>query len=191
MNRPTPLPAAPRLAAAILAATAALLAGGVSPAARADGPATQPASAQRATVAPLAESDVRALMERVEAAARARDVERLAALLADDCRIELHTRVGGTEQVTRFTKAEYVEMLTSGYAAMRDLQAYDYAMSDVRVELDDGGATVRAVVHEGAAFSGGTVATRSEEVSRVERRGDALRLVAVTATTTAAPAKAR
>lgn len=186
MNRRTPRPAAPRLAGLLLAATAVALAAGALPAARAAAPA-----ARVATAAPLAEAEVRALMERVEAAARARDVERLAALLAEDCRIELRTRIGGDERVTTFTKAEYVEMLTSGYAAMRDLKAYDYAMSDLRVQLDGDGATVHAVVHEGAAFAGGTVATRSEEVSRVERRGDALLLVAVSATTEAAPAKVR
>ena len=190
-------PAGSRPAARFAAVTAVVfgvaLGAGFAPAVHADGArdraAAQASAAQSATAAPVDEAEVRALMQRVEAAARARDVQRLAALLADDCRIELRTHIGGDERVTTFTKAEYVEMLTSGYAAMRDLRAYDYRMSDLRVRLEPGGATVWAVVHEAAAFAGGTVATRSEETSRVERRGDALLLVAVSATTEAAPSK--
>jgi hypothetical protein len=176
----------PGLAGALLVASAAWLAAGVTSAALGDTPSVRAADAT-----PLVEADVHKLMRQVEAAARARDVRRLAALLADDCTIELRTRTGGREHVTTFTKAEYVEMLTSGYAAMRDLQAYDYAIGELQVELEPAGATVRAVVHEAAVFPGGTVATRSEEVSRVERRGDALLLVGVTATTAAAPAQAK
>jgi ketosteroid isomerase-like protein len=174
------------IAGALLIAAAPFLAIGLAPAAFADAP-----SARVAAATPLVEADVRKLMQQVEAAARARDVPRLAALLADDCTIELRTRMGGREHVTTFTKAEYVEMLTSGYAAMRDLQAYDYTIGQMQVELEPAGATVRAVVHEAAVFPGGTVATRSEEVSRVERRGDALLLVGVTATTEAAPAQVK
>lgn len=193
MNRPTPRITVARLTGALLAGTAVAIAAVAVPSiGHADTPAARAATTARsATAAPVAEADVRALMQRVEHAARARDVERLAALLADDCRIELRTRMGGKEHLTPFTKAEYIGMLTSGYASMRDLQAYDYEMSQLEVQLDPGGATVRAVVHEAAVFPGGTVATRSEEVSRVERRGDALQLVVVTATTEAAPAKAR
>lgn len=176
----------PGLAGALLIAATPWLAIGLAPAALADAP-----SARVAAATPLVEADVRKLMQQVEAAARARDVQRLAALLADDCTIELRTRMGGREHVTTFTKAEYVEMLTSGYAAMRDLQAYDYTIGELQVELEPTGATVRAVVHEAAVFPGGTVATRSEELSRVERRGDALLLVGVTATTEAAPAQAK
>jgi predicted lipid-binding transport protein (Tim44 family) len=189
-DRPRPLPASrpfatARRRVALLACLGGALAAaaGVAPAGAADAPARTAASATNA--APLAEAEVRALMQQVAFAARARDVERLAGLLADDCRIELRTTMGGREEVTQFTKAEYVQMLTSGYASMRELQAYDYELVELQVEIEPRGATVRAIVHEAATFPGGTVATRSEEVSRVERRGDALQLVAVSATTQA------
>jgi hypothetical protein len=186
MNRTIPRPAAPRLAALLVVGAAVPLAGTTAPSAGAETPA-----ARVATAAPVAAADARALMQQVEAAARARDVQRLAALLAEDCRIELRTRTAGGEAATKFTKAEYVRMLTSGYAAMGDLRAYDYRIDELHVELDAGGATVRAVVRETAVFDDGTVATRSDEVSRVERRGDAVVLVEVIATTAAAPAKVR
>lgn len=188
MNRPH-CPFRRPVAARGSVACALLLAAFAPPAAVAEPAAAHPAHAARpAAAAPLAADEVRALMQRVEHAARLRDVDRLAAALADDCRIELRARIAGQEHVTRFTKGEYVEMLHGGYAAMRDLQQYDYEMRDLQVVLEPGGtaATVRADVFERSVFQGVQTQTRSVEESRVERRGDALVLVAVTATTEAA-----
>ncbi|HUO80812.1 MAG TPA: hypothetical protein VMU00_11785 [Steroidobacteraceae bacterium] len=134
---------------------------------------------------PLAEGEVRTFMAGVEHAARARDVGRLAASLAPDCRIELRTRIGGQERVTLMTRDEYVGMLTSGYAALKDLEAYDYEVTgqQVTLERDPPAATVVSQVTETVVFGGRRQVTRSEETARVERRADGLKVVAVSALT--------
>jgi len=170
----------------LLAACGTLLA---APAARpsAPPPAAAPAAAPAAVsrvAAPLAEPEVRAFMTRIENAARARDVAELAATLAQDCRVELRTRLQGREQVTVLTRAQYVEMLQNGYAAFKDLERYDYALGDVRITLAaDGSATVVSRVTETLVFGGERTVTESEETSRIERRGEELKLVAVSALT--------
>lgn len=157
MRLPTPPAVAALLAAALL----------VSGPARAEDPPT--------------DAGVRALMQAVESAARARDPAALALLLAPDCRIELRAVVAGREQLTLFTREEYVAMLTRGYAAMKDLEDYDYRVSALQISYDLApvGATVTSDVRESFVFKGRHVATLSHETARIERRGDALLLVAV------------
>jgi hypothetical protein len=135
---------------------------------------------------PLAEAEVRAFMTELEHASRARDLARLTAALAADCRIELRAEIDGHEQVTLLTRDEYVELLGTGYAALKNLEQYDYELSNVRVTLehDPPGATVVSQVTETMVFSGKRLVTESVETSRVERRAGALRLVAVSALTT-------
>ncbi len=136
---------------------------------------------------PLAEGEVRAFMSQVEHASRARDVGRLAATLSPDCRIELRTRIGGQERVTLMTRDEYLEMLTSGFASFKDLQAYDYEVGEqtIAIEHDAPAATVVSQVTETIVLGGQRQVTHSEETARVERRADGLKLVAVSALTTA------
>jgi hypothetical protein len=140
-----------------------------------------------AAAPPLAEAEVRAFMAQVEFASRARDVGRLAALLAPDCRIELRTRIGGQERVTLMTRDEYVEMLNGGYAALKDLEAYNYEVNDqaIVIEHDEPAATVVSHVTETVVFGGQRQVTRSEETARVERRADGLKVVGVSALTAA------
>ena len=135
----------------------------------------------------LTESEVRTFMSGVEAASRARDVPRIAATLAPDCRIELRTRIDGQERVTLMTRDEYVELLTSGYASLKALQGYDYEVSDQRIALehDAPAATVVSHVTETMVFGGHRQVTESEETARVERRADGLKVVGVSALTTA------
>ena len=140
----------------------------------------------RADAAPtLTEGEVRAFMRTVEYASRARDVQRLGAALATDCRIELRTQIGGQERVTLMTGEEYLEMLTSGYASLKELDAYDYEVDEqqVTVEHDPPAATVVSHVTETIVFGGQRQITHSEETARVERRGDGLKLVAVSSLT--------
>jgi hypothetical protein len=137
----------------------------------------------------LAETEVRAFMGALAVAARERDVARLAAALADDCTIELRSRIDGHERTTALTKAEYVQMLDRGYLSMRDLQAYDYRIVGMQVAIDADGraATVHSQVSETAVMGGRASATRSEETTRVARRNGRLVAIAVTAITEAAP----
>lgn len=140
--------------------------------------------------APLAEQDVRAFVASVADASRDRDLDRLAAALADDCTIRLRTRFGGQEHVTELDKREYLAMLRDGFIALKDLERYDYQVGAVDVSLDGAqAADVRAVVTETLVYGGRASTTVSEEDSRVERREGRLVLVAVTATTSG-PAQA-
>ena len=176
-------------AGCILAAAPAAAPAAASPAAAAARASAPPASSTRAATprldAALSEEEVRAFMTHLANASRARDVAQLAAALADDCRIELRTRLQGREQLTQLTRAQYVELLQSGYAAFRDLERYEYVQSDVRVTLaaDDSAATVVSNVTETLVLDGTPAVTESEETSRIERRGGELRLVAVSALT--------
>lgn len=134
---------------------------------------------------PPAEAEVRALLGKVEHASQERNLAALAALLAADCRIELITRINGREQVTLLTRDEYLGMLSHGYAAMKDLEHYDYSVSNLTISYDrePPGATVTSLVHESFALEGRAVATDSRERSRIERRDGVLKLVAVSAET--------
>lgn len=132
---------------------------------------------------PLAEAEVRALMTQVAAASNARDVQGLAGTLSADCRIELRSSIGGREAVTLFDKGEYVDMLTSGYAAMKALERYDYHVAAISIELESGAATVESQVTETSVFGGRELVTQSVETARVERRDGRLVIVAVSSLT--------
>lgn len=171
---------------ALLATCGLLAAAPLVPAAAATLPAASAAAPAAAHPdAPLAEAEVRAFMTRIENAARARDLERLAASLAADCRVELRTRIDGHEQLTLLTRTQYLELLESGYAAFRDLKQYDYELGDVRVTLAPDGAAATVVSHvtETLVFQGSRTVAESVETSRIERRGGELKLVAVSALT--------
>jgi hypothetical protein len=129
--------------------------------------------------------DVRTFMTHVENVSRARDLGKLAAMLSADCRIELRSTVEGREHVTLLTRDEYLEMLSTGYAALKDLGQYDYEVTNLEVTLEHEppGATVVSHVRESFVFEGRQIVTESREVSRVERRGGELKLVAVSAET--------
>jgi len=143
--------------------------------------ATPPAGA----APPLTQAEVSQLMTTVESASRGRDVPRLGATLAGDCRIELTTRIGGRERVTLMTRDEYIEMLTNGFAALKDLQEYDYVVDsqNITLERDGSAATVVSRVTETVVLGGQRQVTHSEETARVERREGAAKIVAVSALT--------
>lgn len=138
---------------------------------------------------PPAEAEVRSVMDAIARAARARDLPQLAAVMAADCRVELRTLIGGREQITLLTRAEYVELLAGGYAALKDLEDYDYQVGaqQVSLENDPPAATVVSQVTETMVFDGRRTLTASEETARLERRGGRLLLVAVSSLTRALP----
>jgi hypothetical protein len=134
---------------------------------------------------PLVPAEARALMTEIAAASDARDVKRLAATLAADCRIELRTLIEGQERVTLYTRDDYLAMLEHGYAAMADLEDYHYAVHELSLtlETDPPAATLVSAISESFTFQGRHRETRSEETSRLERRDGRLMLVAVSSLT--------
>jgi len=130
-------------------------------------------------------AEVRTFMAQVAAASRARDVEAIAAALSSDCRIEFRSVIGGREQVTLLTRAEYVKFLKTDLAALNDLSGYDYRSSTLKVSIDHEppGATVVSRVHESFTVGEQRRVMDSLETARVERRDGALKLVAVSAET--------
>ena len=143
------------------------------------------AFAARAAEAPLAAPEVRSFMAAVATASNARDPDRIAALLGGDCRIELRTTLAGREQVSLFTRDEYVTMLKNGYAGLAELTDYEYRVDAQQVTLDSDppGATVVSSVTETFMFQGRRHPTHSEETARVERRGGRPMVVAVSSLT--------
>ncbi len=134
---------------------------------------------------PPSAAEVRAFMARIASASRARDVDALAAALSSDCRIEFRTQLDGREQVTLLTRAEYVDYLRHGFAALKELPDYEYRASTLSVTLDrePPGATVESRVHESFTLNRQHRETDSRETARVERRDGQLKLVAVSAET--------
>lgn len=126
---------------------------------------------------------VRALMTELADAARARDVARLAAPLARDCRIEQNTDIGGRIQRATMSCEQYTASLAEGTAAFRDLDAYDYRVLSQRIVLDAHGAVVYSRIEERVVLGGREHITESEEEARVERREGALRIVRVSSLT--------
>ena len=130
---------------------------------------------------PLTAAEVRTLMADLAAASRARDVPRLAAALAPDCRIELRTLIGGREQITLLTRDDYLAMLGAGDLALRALEEYDYVASDreVTLEAEPPAATVVSLVTESFTLHQQHRVIHSEQTARLERRDGQLRVVAV------------
>lgn len=132
-------------------------------------------------------AEVRTFMAGVASAARARDLSRLGAAMADDCRIELRTLIDGHEEITLLTRAEYLEQLEGGYAALAEPEQYDYRVTAQRISLErePSAATVVSRVTETVSSRGRRLATATEETARLERRDGRLRLVAVSSLTRA------
>lgn len=136
---------------------------------------------------PLGTAEVRTFMAGIASAARDRDVSRLGAAMADDCRIELRTLVSGREEISLLTRGEYLEQLEGGYAALADPAHYDYRVTAQRISLEQEptAATVISRVTETVSSRGRRTATASEETARLERRDGRLLLVAVSTLTRA------
>ena len=126
---------------------------------------------------------VRALMTELADAARARDVSRLAAPLARDCRIEQNTDINGRIQRATMSCEQYTASLAEGTAAFRDLDAYDYRVLSQRIVIEAHGAVVFSRIEERVVLGGREHITESEEEARVERREGALRIVSVSSLT--------
>lgn len=133
---------------------------------------------------PLTEPEVRAFVAEVESAAAARDVERIGATMAADCRIEIRTHFEGREHVVTMSKDEYLGMLDKGFSGFRDLQSYAYDIEPTAIRIEGAhAATVVGRVREDLVIRGVESATLSDETWRVERRDGRLVLAEVVATT--------
>lgn len=173
------------VAALVLSASCGCATAG-APAGSVADPSTAIASTAADTrAAPLTDAEVRSFMQSVAAAARARDVPRLAALLDDDAEIALTTRMQGVDRTNRISKADYVALLDRGYLSMKDLEAYEYDIVEMQVALDADGraATVESQVVETITLGGRRHSTRSHETTRIERRQGRPVVVRVAATT--------
>jgi ketosteroid isomerase-like protein len=178
------------LARGLVAALVLSASSGCATAGAPEGSAARPtavAAASETRAAPLTDAEIRGFMQSVAAAARARDVPRLAALLADDAEIALTTRMQGVDRTNRISKADYVALLDRGYLAMKDLEAYEYDIVEMQVALDGDGraATVESQVVETVTLDGRRHSTRSHETTRIERRQGRPIIVGVAAMTSA------
>jgi uncharacterized protein DUF4440 len=136
--------------------------------------------------ATLTTAEIRAFMDQVTDASRARDVGALAKLLAPDCSIVLETDVNGAHQTTHLTRDQYVDLLEHGRAALSDLTSYNYHAQTLSVVLapDAISATVTSAVIETVEYGGRRLVTTSTEETTVARVDGAIRIIAVSAHTT-------
>lgn len=176
------------LARGLVAALVLSASSGCATAGAPEGSAARPtAAAPQTATAPLTDAEVRSFMQSIAAAARARDVPRLAALLDDDAEIALTTSMRGVDRTNRISKADYVALLDRGYLSMKDLEAYEYDIVEMQVALDADGraATVESQVVETVTLGGRRHSTRSHETTRIERRQGRPIVVRVAARTSA------
>ncbi len=136
------------------------------------------ATAVAAAPAPkLTDATVRALMAEVVAASKARDVERIGAVLASDCTVAFAGNDPSQPQLDEMTRDQYLARLRDGYSSLSTLKAYDYSISNLQVapSADGRQAIVDADVTETLSFNDHEVVTHSHEASVVElREGKAL-----------------
>jgi SnoaL-like domain len=144
-----------------------------------------PALAGAGPAAALTRDEVRAFMDRVSDAARARDVGTLAQLLAPDCSIVLDSELNGVHQTTHLTRDQYVDLLEHGRAALPELKSYNYQSQTLSLVLtpDATQATVTSAVIETVEYGDRRIVTASTEESTLARIDGAIRIVAVSAHT--------
>ena len=135
--------------------------------------------------APLTRDEVRAFMDHVDDAARARDIGALAELLAPGCSIVLDTELGGVHQTTHLTRDQYVDLLEHGRAALPELKSYNYQSQTLSVVVspDATQAKVTSAVIETGEYRDRRIVTASTEETTLARIDGAIRIVAVSAHT--------
>jgi hypothetical protein len=135
--------------------------------------------------APLTRDEVRAFMDHMSTAARARDIGTLAELLAPGCRIVLDSELNGVHQTTHLTRDQYVDLLEHGRAALPELKSYNYQSQTLSVVItpDATQATVTSAVIETVEYGDKRIVTASTEETTLARIDDAIRIVAVSAHT--------
>jgi hypothetical protein len=134
----------------------------------------------------LTEASVRALMAEVIAASKARDVARIGALLASDCKVAFVGSDPAQPRLDEMTRDQYLARLTDGYSSLSTLRSYDYAASNLKVALsaDARQALVDADVTETLSFNDHDVVTHSQEASVIELRDGRPLIVKVAGTVT-------
>ena len=135
--------------------------------------------------APLTRDEVRAFMDHMATAARARDIGTLADLLAPGCSIVLDTELNGVHQTTHLTRDQYVDLLEHGRNALPELKSYNYQSQTLSVVItpDATQATVTSAVIETVEYGDKRIVTASTEETTLARIDDAIRIIAVSAHT--------
>ena len=145
------------------------------------------ASARASPPPALTEAEVRSFIEEIDATARARDVQALGRHLSADCIVTLQSSIGGEERTTRLTRVEYLDLLERGFAAIRDLERYEYQSTILTVALNADGrhAIVTSEVNETAVMDGRETKTESVEADTVEKSETGLAVTGVLSRTRA------
>lgn len=115
------------------------------------------------------EAEVRAVLERVDRAGQARDVDAIAGALAEGARISI-TLLAGSTVVDRFSydKRTYLAALRDGWAQASD---YSYRRANQRIVVSGAVATATADVFEHASVPGVVMRTQTRETVTLERVG--------------------
>jgi ketosteroid isomerase-like protein len=135
------------------------------------------ASAQSATR--ITEPQVRALVERVTAAANRRDVQAVVQTMADDAVVTIDFRgPDGKRQRMKMNRAQYE---THSVNAMRTFQKYSYKRetSEINIAPDGQTATVKGRAREVAELQGNTMVAATEDTTTLALRDGRLLVTAI------------
>lgn len=113
------------------------------------------------------EAEVRAVLERVDRAIQARDLDTVASAVAENVQIS-GTLSTGTTVVDRYEydKREYLALLRDGWAQVSD---YTYRRANQQIVVSGEVATATADVFESSSVPGGVLRTQTRETVTFER----------------------
>jgi hypothetical protein len=138
-------------------------------------------SAKAGATTALTEPQVRALVEKVEAATSTENDRAITEpLLADDLRVTWRTPGEPTEELD---KDEFLEELDETLSEVGDMD-YAYQIGAVSVAADGKSATAAVAVTESFDYQGSHVVATSDQVYRIELREGEPKIVALEADTT-------
>jgi hypothetical protein len=138
-------------------------------------------AAAATTAAPLTVAEVQSFIQQFDAAERAGDVAALGAALAPDCRVEMRTVVDGHTHVAVLSHDEYLADFAEFYGSLDEVvdYAHDSGAPTVTMATDGATATAVRVVTEAFTLDDEHLVFRTDETTRLERRGNGLAITAL------------
>lgn len=126
----------------------------------------------------LSESEVRGVLDRMDAAVAKRDVDAIGRLLSAGAQLSGTLKVGAGAQTFRYNKSQYLQNLRDSWAQLVD---YRYRRSNVVIVVSGRAATATADVHETLVLPAGTMSVKSRESVTLERLDGAVLITRVVA----------
>lgn len=126
----------------------------------------------------LTESEVKAVLDRMDAAVAKRDVDAIGRLLSAGAQLSGTLKVGAEAQTFSYNKPEYLQSLRESWAQLVD---YGYQRSNPVIVVSGRAATATADVLETLVFPAGKMSVKSRESVTLERVDGAVLITRVVA----------